>query len=102
MGEWQSTEAVMAPEEKQTHENLRLWMQDYAKRKGVAQIDEAADDDAVDDDEAEIMKMLDGVEGEGEEEDEVEAPEAAPAASASAPSNKEKDKEESKVEKDKN
>merc|ERR1711974_407508 len=61
--EWQTMESAMPPEERQTHKNLSLWMQDRAKMIGVT---EGPDDDEEDDD-PELVRMLEN--GEGTEED---------------------------------
>jgi len=52
--EWLSMEGAMPPEERLTHRNLGLWMQDRAKLVGVKQ--EEGDED--EDDDAELAAML--------------------------------------------
>lgn len=65
--EWLSTEATMPPEEKQTHLNLRKWMQDHADKRGIKEVED--DDDEVDD---EVMGMLDGDAGDDDDDDDAE------------------------------
>jgi len=61
--EWQTMESAMPLEERQTHKNLSLWLQDRAKAVGVAQ---AADDEEEEED-ATLVAMLEN--GEGKEEE---------------------------------
>merc|ERR1711862_662936 len=85
--EWMSTEATMPLEEKQTHLNLRGWMLEHAKSRGIKEEDE--DDD--DEDDAEIMNMLEGADVGGEDDDEPEAEKDEPSSSPKKPAEKEKE-----------
>merc|ERR1712137_735085 len=97
--EWLSTEALMPLEEKQTHLNLRAWMQDHAKMRGIKDRDEEQEEE----DDAEILKMLEGGE-DGDDDDDDEEPEAADSVALSSVAAKpgEDGKEDIKVEKDRN
>merc|ERR1711988_1932978 len=60
--EWQSMEAAMSAEERQTHRNLQKFFMERAKSFGV----EASKEEEEDDDDPEIEKLLgDGEMGEG-------------------------------------
>merc|ERR1712060_445389 len=83
----------MTLEERTTHRNLGLWMQERAKSSGVKEQHE--DDDA---DDPELMKMLEGVgedEGAGQAEEEEE--EQAPPPKTGAAKKEEEEEEASKI-----
>merc|ERR1711957_1045215 len=91
--EWLSTDAAMPMEEKQTHLNLRKWMQENAASRGIKDTEEEEEED--DDD---VMGMLAGADLPSGEDEADEPSEAAPAAKSEAKKGKKDEKKEEKKE----
>merc|ERR1712160_159361 len=90
-----STEAAMPMEEKQTHLNLRKWMQENAASRGIKDTEE---DEEEDEDDDEVMGMLAGADLPSGEDEADEPSEAAPAAKSEAKKGKKDEKKEEKKE----
>lgn len=103
--EWLSMEAAMPPEERQTHRNLQLWMQERAKASGVKLQEEDEDEDVGDD--PELAAFMNAAEGDGDkddddDEDEAPAPAKGNASKKAAEEDEEMAKEIGTVDKQKN
>lgn len=86
--EWQTMESAMPTEERQTHKNLKVWMEDRAKDIGAVQVNDEDDDD---DDDPTLLAMLESGEGKdgeggfgGDSDDDKDEPATASAAKAKA------------------
>jgi len=103
--EWQTMESAMPTEERTTHRNLAIWMQDRAKSLNIKEGEEDDEDDEAD---KEIMAMLEGgdtKDGEPDSDDDDDKAEPASAkAKAKASNDKEAEAEEDQgtIEKQKN
>ncbi|CAE8674334.1 unnamed protein product, partial [Polarella glacialis] len=102
--EWMSMEAAMPPEERQTHRNLSLWLQDRARTLGLEKENYDGDEDEEED--ATLMAMLENGSGEavagGAAEPDDDEEEPAPRPGAPGKKEEEDDAANGKVEKDKN
>lgn len=95
--EWLSTEALMPPEEKQTHLNLRAWMTDHANSCGIKEVEEDEDED-----DAEMVELLAGLDDGGIDDEVEEEPVNAVSSKVAAEKEKESVPKEEKLEKEKN